>query len=265
MRNISLEECKQIEIEILDYVHSLCQKYNLRYSLAYGTLLGAIRHQGFIPWDDDIDLIMPREDYNKFLHIVNLEQQNNTKYILHTPGQGDYFYEFAKISAANTSLIEANVRPITNYGVYVDIFPIDNIPSNFKWNRLKMRLLQRFRVAAVYTQCPPSSPILKPIAWMVWKIAQIVGYKTFVKAQHNLIKRTTQSPTDKVMFYASSNGCTYDKSLFNNLIETTFEGKKYPIVATYHEYLTTEYGNYMQLPSKDKQASNHNYSAYFKD
>ncbi len=263
MRELSLQECKQIEVEILDHIHSVCKQHNLRYSLGYGTLLGAIRHKGFIPWDDDIDIIMPRNDYDQLLQVLG--QNPNDTYILHTPACGDYFYEFAKVSKANTLLVENNLLPIENYGVYVDIFPIDNIPCCFRVNRIKMRLLHRFRTASVYTSCPPSPAVLKPVAWLVWKVARKIGYKTFVKAQQQLIRKTTQQPQDKLMFYASSNGCTYHKNLFDNLIETDFEGKRYSIIAEYDDYLTIEYGDYMQLPPKEKQISNHNYIAYLKN
>lgn len=119
-----MEELKSIQLGILKDVHDYCSSTNITYWLAYGTLLGAIRHNGYIPWDDDIDIAMPREHYEKFIqsykkkNTVVYSCSNNKKYILH----------FAKVYDTRTILKEyANMNIET--GVYIDIFPIDNVPD----------------------------------------------------------------------------------------------------------------------------------------
>lgn len=76
MKQLTIEDAKQIELEILDYIDTLCKKHNINYIINYGTLIGAVRHQGFIPWDDDIDLSMPREDYQRFINIFKRKKAN---------------------------------------------------------------------------------------------------------------------------------------------------------------------------------------------
>ena len=93
---LSIDEVKQTELSILDYIDSVCKQHNITYYLAYGTLLGAIRHKGFIPWDDDIDIYMPRKEYDKFIKLQadNKESQYS---VLSMYNDSEYFYEFAKI------------------------------------------------------------------------------------------------------------------------------------------------------------------------
>lgn len=113
------------EQEILDVIHQVCTEHGLRYSLAYGTLLGAVRHKGFIPWDDDIDLMMPREDYEKLLVIWN--QSAPKGYILqNTRTDSDFTQNFTKIRKDHTTFLQDEAERTKHYhkGIFVDIFPV---------------------------------------------------------------------------------------------------------------------------------------------
>ena len=126
----TVEELQKIELEILKYIDKVCKENNLTYFLAYGTLIGAIRHKGFIPWDDDVDIQMPRDDYNKLCDILK-EENGRYKLLDHKEGLG-YIYPFAKVIDSNTRLIETGLTETVNMGVYIDIFPIDGTPNDFK-------------------------------------------------------------------------------------------------------------------------------------
>ena len=118
------------EQEILDVIHQVCTEHGLRYSLAYGTLIGAVRHKGFIPWDDDIDLMMPREDYEKLLVIWN--QSAPKGYILqNTRTDSDFTQNFTKIRKDHTTFLQDEAERTKHYhkGIFVDIFPGDRVPS----------------------------------------------------------------------------------------------------------------------------------------
>ena len=126
MKEISFEESKKLELDILLAVADFCNKNNLTYFLAYGTLIGAIRHKGFIPWDDDIDIQMPREDYNKFIETFSHE-----RYKTIAPGTPLSKHSFVKVIDTETVKIEAHKKYKKGFlGVDIDIFPLDGTPSD---------------------------------------------------------------------------------------------------------------------------------------
>ena len=129
MRKITdIHELRQIQIGILDEVHQYCEAHGLRYFLSSGTLIGAVRHKGYIPWDDDIDVYMPRKDYERFLR----EFKGNEQYKLLNPAkEPHYYYTFAKVIDLRTRMVEDETVGF-EIGVYMDIFPVDYVPDDMK-------------------------------------------------------------------------------------------------------------------------------------
>ena len=122
MDELSLQELKDIEFNLLKEFRAFCNENGIRFFLAYGTLLGAIRYKGFIPWDDDIDVLVPREDYNKLIRIF----RDSDKYRLYSFERNQkYGYPFAKLCDMSTRKIEFYFEPLVDYGVDIDIFPLD--------------------------------------------------------------------------------------------------------------------------------------------
>jgi|AGTN01.3.fsa_nt_gi LPS biosynthesis protein len=130
MRELTQDELKDRAFELLKEFRDVCEKNNLRYYLTGGTLLGAVRHKGFIPWDDDIDVAMPRIDYLKFLKIYKREYDKNNLFAYEI--NKNYKYMFAKLCDKDTSLIEFDFDCKEKLGVYLDIFPIDGLGKNEK-------------------------------------------------------------------------------------------------------------------------------------
>lgn len=124
-KEIKVEELKQIQLDILKFVDKFCKENNLKYFLAYGTLLGAVRHKGYIPWDDDIDIIMFREDYEKF---VTTFKDVNYK-VFATEVNSKYPYPFAKVGDTRTYYME-EIKDVIDTGVNIDVFPLDYLPEN---------------------------------------------------------------------------------------------------------------------------------------
>ena len=125
MEEIGIDKLKQIQLDMLKDIHAFCVEHDIRYSLAFGTLLGAVRHKGYIPWDDDVDIMMPREDYNRFIRSYG----NNIYRIADMSVNPDYGLPFAKVEDVLT-VIEENVEGGSVFGIYIDVFPVDYIPDN---------------------------------------------------------------------------------------------------------------------------------------
>ena len=194
MREIDLKELKQIETEILKQVHFVCEQQGFRYSLAGGTLLGAIRHKGFIPWDDDIDIFMPRPDYNK---LVDFCKNNDMPFkLLSNDTDERYGYLFAKAMAKDTVIIEENSNSQNiDMGVYIDIFPIEGLGNtyedavkNFNSTKFSRELL----VARNWTRFFRSktrSWYYEPIRFVFFLLSRLTSSKHLIEKIENKCKK----------------------------------------------------------------------------
>ena len=148
----NLKKLHEVEVEILDEVVRICDKYNLDYYLVGGTLIGAIRHKGFIPWDDDLDISMPRADYEKFLEVAPLELDE--KYYLENRKYNEKFHlPFTKIKKNNTEFRETFTSSLDNHkGIFVDIFPLDNVKKPYsKLTRIRSIIIKN-TIQAVFVK-----------------------------------------------------------------------------------------------------------------
>lgn len=265
MRKLTLDEIKKIEVDILDYVASICKQHGLTYFLAYGTLIGAVRHKGFIPWDDDIDIAMPRKDYDKLLEILK-QEKGKGKYECLIPMEDGCFYEFMKVIDTNTTLQENKIIKGKN-GVWIDIFPLDGLRKEDKINYNALIILNRCRAAAVNKVFPHRTHgFLIPIEFICWKLCRLVGYKPFLKYSLKLAQKYKYDECDLVGYASSypAHNKFMQKRWFESIIELPFEGKRFSAPAMYDEYLSTQYGDYMQLPPVQDRVSHH-MDAYIKD
>lgn len=258
MRKLSLEEIKKIEVNILDYISDICRKNNLKYFLAYGTLIGAIRHKGFIPWDDDIDIAMPREDYEKLLGILK-SQSGTSKYDCLIPLEDGYYYEFAKVIDTST-IVQEQTTITSRCGVWVDIFPLDGLKKEDKLSHILLLLLNRCRAASVNKSFPhKTNGLAVPLEYVFWKICRLIGYKTFLKSSIRLSKKYKYDDCGLVGFASSypAHNKYMLKKWFEKTVEVPFEDKLFDAPVGFDEYLSTQYGDYMQLPPEDKRVSHH--------
>lgn len=152
---------KTIELELLSYIHNFCVEHDIKYYIAWGTLLGAVRHQGFIPWDDDIDIVLFREDYDKLLSLSN--QISEKYYLASFENTEGYQYNFAKLEYKKSELIELIYPKGRHGGVYIDIFPLDGVPSERKlqkrivnkniWWKIRSHALHDFYSRNIFCKC----------------------------------------------------------------------------------------------------------------
>ena len=258
---ISTEEIKHIELSILKYIDSVCKENGLKYFLAYGTLLGAVRHKGFIPWDDDIDIYMMRDDYDKFIKLLTDNEESHFR-LLSMYNDSEYFYEFAKVVDSRTQIDTKNIKKIEHEGVWIDIFPLDDAPKYLRMAKWFLNCLVACRILSVNLRFPSNkySRLLYPL----WAVSKLIGPKFFLKLSDRIAKC---GKSNEYVGYMCSMGISkyyFNKQWCSETIMVDFEGKQYPAFKQYDEYLNYQYGNYMQLPPEDKRIS-HQVEAYWRE
>lgn len=267
-RSIDLEELKIIQLDILSAVDEFCCNNDIHYSLACGTLLGAVRHGGYIPWDDDIDIYLLRSDYDRLIkEFPNIYHERYRFVTLERDAKWSRAY--GKIYDANTVIKEATMETF-ELGVNIDVFPIDNVPQDkIKWQKYNKRrkILQNIYLVKVIKFRNERS-LLKNLFLILCKIICFLFSSRFVaECIQKVAKRYNDSETSKV--YETCQGLfqkhPFRKSLFDNLIVLPFEDRKFMAFADYDEYLTNAYGDWHQLPPKEKRISHHVFQAFWKE
>lgn len=256
MKKLNLQDIKQIELNMLKYVHDFCKKQGIKYFLAYGTLLGAVRHRGFIPWDDDIDICMLRSDYEKFIREFESEQ-----YGICIPGVAQYNYPFVKIFDKNTILDETITARKTIFGVYIDIFPLDYFPRD----RKVIKKLSHYRNIVDIKNCKwkNNRGILKNLAIYTAKIFYCLCSPEKICKKIDLIASAVpQGEELSDLVWGAKSGEGLPKELFDEICNMKFEDLTFYGLKEYDAYLTKMYGNYMRLPPEEKRVSNHTFDAY---
>ncbi len=252
---------QQHALQILKFVHKICVENNIRYSLDGGTLLGAIRHKGFIPWDDDIDIFMPRPDYDKFLLVMG--QQNNQDFkCLHFGKTENYYYRFAKVVDLNTKVQEADNIDVPELGVFVDVFPFDAIDvENADKIIKKVKKIHKYAGYSALKSLKNVSgnKLTKAVKYITYPIFKMIGWKHWCKKFDKFVRKIDYDKYPHLMAYSGINfkKNIIPKAFFDNLIDVEFEGTQFKAIKEYHTYLTQLYGDYMVLPPKEKQVCHH--------
>ena len=249
----------QIELNILEEFIRICDKYDINYSLNGGSLLGAIRHKGFIPWDDDIDIMMLRSDYKKFIDVA--EKELKLSYFLqYYKTEKGYYYGHAQIRNINTTaMIKDDAYNNFNHGIFIDIFPLDNIPDNLEERETYLKDISKNKRKLATYVVTYSPNILKKI---VKKIFLRVYWKTqdIDKELENFEKKCQRYNNEKTKECGAigfiQNGKKYENEWFDKYIEIDFEYLKVKIIEKYDAFLTKQYGEYMKIP-ENKSGSMH--------
>ena len=260
-QKLNLKDIQEISYGILKEFKDFCDTNGLRYCLAYGTLIGAIRHNGFIPWDDDIDVFMPRPDYEKLLQLYT----DNANYQLYSPRkQRDYYCCYMKLVDANTYHLMPD-GSVCSRGVDIDIFALDGQPKDFfiakanfervfkKYENFSLRMI-RYRY---YTGSGIVGLFRRSLARILISSGIIAKLSAYFDKQYSYYDY------DKATYIAPSNANmsepfeVWDKSLFEPCIQVKFEKEEFSIPVGYDEILSSYYGDYMKLPPEDKRVSTH--------
>lgn len=252
-------------IDTLAEFDKFCRKNNLRYFLIGGTLLGAIRHKGFIPWDDDIDIGMPQNDYDKFKKkYIN----NESYYFIDCFANKNFYLPFGKFCSNRIDLHE-NLNTKVHIGAYIDIFPFNFIKDSNQKKLQKYMTYDTFSKKLMnlkYVSTSGKSFIKKIIlcfCHIVYPFSLNQISKKKIRQSKKFISKT------ETVSYGNLFGAWGLKEIskfeyFKEVIDVEFEGKKYYAPSGYDSYLKGLYGDYMTLPPVEKRITHHSFTAYFK-
>ncbi len=262
---IEITEIKDKQILLLDLLkqfHNICEENGLIYNIFGGTFLGAVRHKGFIPWDDDIDVTMPREDYDKFIDLMNTKYSD--KYDLFAYPKKNYIYPYAKLGMKGTVLYEDVVKPKYNkLALNMDIFPNDGYPDNEKvfdkYNDYEQKI-----ILCSYNIPYSKNPIKALYKFLRKILAKCVGVNKYLTKQIKIISKNKIANSELMICQAAGLGAKgkletekyFDRVLYD------FENIKVWGIKDYDIQLTRQYGDYMTLPPEDKRECPHTYHLY---
>ena len=261
-----LRQAQKIMLYIMKKIHEVCVKHTIRYWLDYGTLLGAIRHDGFIPWDDDLDIGMMREDYEKFNKVAQAELGD--EFFWQTPETDPgCIYEMGKVRLNETIWLEKDciATGMLHFGLFIDVFPMDPFPANALKRKFMTFLCDKiYRRIILYKIFLKTSPSFfkRTIMQIVTKSVPLCVLKSVLrKTVTNLQKYKNKSClVSKICLDTKRDLC--DKSMFDELVLHKFEDVEFYVPARYDERLKMLFNNYMQLPPEDKRYGHHGILKY---
>ena len=250
---------QNVQLEILDVIDQICKENDLHYSLYAGTLLGAIRHQDYIPWDDDLDICMSRTDYERFLTVW--KDQDHPGYILQNKRNTPSFTQtFTKIRKDHTTFLQFEwEKERYHTGIFVDIFPFDHCPDSFLERQLFCYQCLKYLLYTREFVPPKASLFMRTITKFFLVLSSVNSRKRYrERFEQKLIERSTRNELPVMAIeLLSSLSQIYSCDLFQNYIELPFHNLQLPCIVKWDEMLTVLYGDYMKLPPEEERVWKH--------
>ena len=260
-----ISEIQQMELGIMEYIHEVCHKIGVKYFLSYGSLIGAVRHKGFIPWDDDMDICMLRDDYEK-LQDYMIAHPDERYELMSYKNNVNYVYPFMKVQDNHTYLVEEDVRIDSDMGIYVDIFPVDGYEDDqaFKDKMtkiIKKRQLSCYTFKGITNTKSVVNSIIRYISVIIFYFTNTNKYVSQIDELAKSRKVEDYEQAD-YLIYKDMNKPVWKREWIEDVETGNFEGKEFMIPKHYHEILTSDYGDYMQLPPVAQQVSHHDFKLW---
>ena len=262
-----LKRLQKVEIDICKDIHEVCKKYDIGYTIAFGSLIGAIRHKGFIPWDDDMDIAMFREDYERFEKIFDKELSDKY-YLMSSLRDKGYYGNVVKVEKKGTTFINRHSNKMKcAQGIFVDIFIYDKVPQDAALFKKQCRK-SRFLAMLIFLYCSPFPEI--PIKGIIGAVAKAVcfvahyilhivpkGNVFFYKKLEKICKLSDKTESDEYIIYQDpyASGTLVNRSDIEPYKTISFDGEQLCIPNNYDKVLKNYYGDYMQLPPEDKRVN----------
>lgn len=270
MKEISMVEQKTIMLGIMDYIDNFCRKNDITYYLIGGTLLGAVRHKGYIPWDDDIDIGLLRNDYERLIKEFN--KSNNLRYrLLSLENDSDYALPMAKIIDTRT-VLDMGIPGHKPIGVFVDIFPIDYCPDEYDKAKCFVQRPSLFRKLTALKNAgsnPDRSFIKSFIIYLVRFLSFAISRRLLAERINSLAsankKNTSTDYVAEIVLMPYGEKEIFRREWFDETVELEFEGRMYFAPRDYDKMLRRTFGEYMILPPMDKRITHHGSSAFWKE
>lgn len=267
MKELSLQEIRAVELNLLHKFDSFCKENNIKYFLSNGTLLGAVKYKGFIPWDDDIDVFVPRDDYDRLISTF----EDSDKYQLIAFEKDDrYGYSFANLCDMTTIKSEENLNNGLEVGVNIDIFALDGFGKNIDGAKKQIRIMKRLMLLLGISKIKKAfsgNLIKRTVKKCAVFLCKIIGSKRLVR---KITKEGRRYTLEESSYCGCKTWCIYGEreiipsDVFSDVITVEFEGQEFPAPVGYDTYLHSLYGDYEKDPPKEKQKTHHRFKAYQK-
>ena len=262
-KKLDIDEIKEVELGVMDYIHNICREKGINYSLAYGSLLGAVRHRGFIPWDDDLDIALKRDQYDQLYQAI-LEDNNSIYKVVSWENDSRYPYPFYRVYDSRTVYENNYIQNDIELGICVDVFPFDDYKDVNK-EITKLDMYRRLSVYTLYGIRNKEAGIKNIVRYLMLVAFRLTRVKTWNKKLNDCSRVPVNSEYIDYLMESKKYSTKIDAKALDEVIECKFEDRVYNIPKDYDHILTTIYGeDYMEIPPLEKRIQHDDFVAYIK-